>query len=321
MNILFIIKVKILVSLNGYVGHPIMLTIESRMIIIFWTRILVSYKHVFYKSVFGATPNHIPINYRRLIKISNWIRHVFLSADGCWWDERRMRNIGWPVALRSELRSFLQVFTTSVRRSRVFSNFAQKVSRERRRKFSEPSCVVCCRVGHLFHLIGGYRFSLFCLQSFLTNVSVHKLVWNSSSSGRLMEGKRNFPLRWWIWLRFLPRSIRFLCRRRGSWRKIGSSWINFVAQTVIQLWSRLCGRWSSLQFHCSSFWLLIDFEFQENWVSKRIVSFFWLLNGNLCTNLWLLATPYQPLKVREADPIWASRCRVIWRRFKISIRD
>ena len=49
----------------------------------------------------------------------------------------------------------------------------------------------------------------------------------------------------------------FLCRRRGSLRKIGSSWINFVAQTVIQLWSRLRGRWSSLQFYCSSFWLLM----------------------------------------------------------------
>jgi hypothetical protein len=55
-----------------------------------------------------------------------------------------------------------------------------------------------------------------------------------------------------------------------SWRDIGSPWINFVAQTVIQLWSRLRGRSSSLQFHCSSFWSLIvkdncDFLFASEW--------------------------------------------------------
>ena len=66
--ILFIIRVKILVliqwSLNGHKGPPatlIILTIEPRIVILFWARNPIYFEHVFSVADLGATHNHIPL--------------------------------------------------------------------------------------------------------------------------------------------------------------------------------------------------------------------------------------------------------------------
>ena len=47
MNILLIIKVKILVLIEGsYKSSPIMLTLEIRMVIVFWIWCPISFKHM-----------------------------------------------------------------------------------------------------------------------------------------------------------------------------------------------------------------------------------------------------------------------------------
>ena len=53
--------------------------VESRMIIILGACNLFFLKtHVFFMSVLGATPNHVPLKYRCLVEISNRPRHVYL---------------------------------------------------------------------------------------------------------------------------------------------------------------------------------------------------------------------------------------------------
>ena len=62
MNILFIIKVKILVLIKWLCRYPsIMLTIEPRMGIIFWACCPIYYIQVFNISVFQAMPNHVVV--------------------------------------------------------------------------------------------------------------------------------------------------------------------------------------------------------------------------------------------------------------------
>ena len=56
-----------------------MLTIEPRMVIIFWACSPISYKHIFLVSVLGVTPHHIPYKSRCSNKKSNWMRVVYLS--------------------------------------------------------------------------------------------------------------------------------------------------------------------------------------------------------------------------------------------------
>ena len=71
-------KWRILSSLNG--SPPIILTIEPRMVIIFWAYNPVSFKHIsfWYKHIsWSHTWQHI--KYRRLIKINNQIKHVYLT--------------------------------------------------------------------------------------------------------------------------------------------------------------------------------------------------------------------------------------------------
>ena len=71
---------------------PIMLIIEPIMVIIFWVRSPISFKHMsFWVSVLGATPNRIPLKYRRPNKKWNWTRVVYskvsqvlLSYYGTW---------------------------------------------------------------------------------------------------------------------------------------------------------------------------------------------------------------------------------------------
>ena len=46
MNILFIIKVKLLCSLSGHVSPPIMLTIELKLVIMFCARSLAFFEHM-----------------------------------------------------------------------------------------------------------------------------------------------------------------------------------------------------------------------------------------------------------------------------------
>ena len=81
MNILFIIKVKILVLIKpSYRSPSIMLTIEPRTVIVFWVHKSNLFKtQVFLVSILGATPNHTSLKYRCPIKNSNQIRHVYLS--------------------------------------------------------------------------------------------------------------------------------------------------------------------------------------------------------------------------------------------------
>ena len=57
-----------------------MLTIESRMVIIFRACTPIYYKHLLLLvSILEAKANHVPLKYRCLIKMSNQIRHIYLS--------------------------------------------------------------------------------------------------------------------------------------------------------------------------------------------------------------------------------------------------
>ena len=68
--VLFIIKLNFSCSLNGRIVTlppplPIMLTIEPRMINIFWTHYLISSKtHAVMVSVLRSTPSHKPLKYK-----------------------------------------------------------------------------------------------------------------------------------------------------------------------------------------------------------------------------------------------------------------
>ena len=69
-----------------------MFIIEPLMVIIFWARSPISFKHIsFWVSVLGATPNHIPLKYRCPNKKWSWTRVVYskvlqvlLSYHGTW---------------------------------------------------------------------------------------------------------------------------------------------------------------------------------------------------------------------------------------------
>ena len=85
MNILFIVKMEILVLVEGpYKSCPIMLTMDPLLLSV--ERLSISEHaneslkntHVFLASILGATPNHMPLKYRSPIKKSNPIGHVLL---------------------------------------------------------------------------------------------------------------------------------------------------------------------------------------------------------------------------------------------------
>ena len=94
MNILFIIKVKILVLIKWSCRFPtIMLTNESVKSIIFWAHSHNDIQaHVFLVSVLGATPYHTPLIYTCPLRISNWIRHIYLTMPE--WEGKRNNTIG-----------------------------------------------------------------------------------------------------------------------------------------------------------------------------------------------------------------------------------
>ena len=76
-----------------------MLNMESRMVIIFGACRPISLRHVFLLPVFGATPKHIPLSYRCLIKIVNQIRHVYLS--GINYESIRNQNITYKIVSKA----------------------------------------------------------------------------------------------------------------------------------------------------------------------------------------------------------------------------
>ena len=60
--------------------HPIMLTIEPRMVIIFWACSPISFEGMYFWYPFlGDTPNHTPLIYRCPNKKCIWIRVVVLT--------------------------------------------------------------------------------------------------------------------------------------------------------------------------------------------------------------------------------------------------
>jgi hypothetical protein len=71
-------------SLSGNIGpHPIVLTIESRMVSIFWACSPISFKHIFFLvPILRSTPNHVPLKYRRVDYWCFGIKHVYLN-DNC----------------------------------------------------------------------------------------------------------------------------------------------------------------------------------------------------------------------------------------------
>ena len=82
MNILFIIKVKILVLVKwSYRSLSITLTIEPRMVSVFWCRSPISFKHMFvWNPVLEVHLTIHPLKYGCLIKRSNQIRHAYYNA-------------------------------------------------------------------------------------------------------------------------------------------------------------------------------------------------------------------------------------------------
>ena len=75
---LFIIKVVIKWSCRSL---AIVLSIEPRMVIIIWTcNSIIINSHVSLVFVLGAIPNCIPLKYRCPIKISSWIRQIYLVS-------------------------------------------------------------------------------------------------------------------------------------------------------------------------------------------------------------------------------------------------
>jgi hypothetical protein len=82
MNILFILTTKALVLVKWSYRSPnqYMLTIEPKTVITSWACNLLSNTCVFWVFVLGAIPNHKPLKYRCLLKISNQIRHMCLMA-------------------------------------------------------------------------------------------------------------------------------------------------------------------------------------------------------------------------------------------------
>ena len=79
MNILFIINVKILVLNKWSYRSPQLCKLLSLEWLSYFEHVnpISSIYISFLVSVLGATPNHIPLKYRCLIKISYRIRHVY----------------------------------------------------------------------------------------------------------------------------------------------------------------------------------------------------------------------------------------------------
>ena len=80
MNILFIIKVNILVLIEwSYRSPKIMLTTEPRMVSIYWAHRPICFEHMsFWCSFLDPHPTHIPLNYRCPDYCYVWVRHVYL---------------------------------------------------------------------------------------------------------------------------------------------------------------------------------------------------------------------------------------------------
>ena len=66
---------------------------ELKMVNTFWKRHPISFKHVFLVSVLGATPHHILLKYRCLLKISNQIRHVYFKCSHAAWHVKGLAEI------------------------------------------------------------------------------------------------------------------------------------------------------------------------------------------------------------------------------------
>ena len=81
MKISSIIKVKILVLIKQSYRSLQSFRLLNLKYLSCWTRSPISLNtHVFLVSDIGATPNHMPLTYRCPIRISNWIRHVYLHS-------------------------------------------------------------------------------------------------------------------------------------------------------------------------------------------------------------------------------------------------
>ena len=80
MYILFIVKVNILELIKwSYRSLAIMLTIEPKMVKIFWARSPISFKHVFLVLILTSTPNRTPPKDRWLTKKSNQVMPAYLN--------------------------------------------------------------------------------------------------------------------------------------------------------------------------------------------------------------------------------------------------
>ena len=105
MNILFIIKVINFVFLNGQyicLSTPprptILLTIELRIVIMYWAPILSLLNACVFISILGATPNHTLLKYGCRMKISSWIIHVYLTTHFF-----STKSLTWEQILRNPL--------------------------------------------------------------------------------------------------------------------------------------------------------------------------------------------------------------------------
>lgn len=81
MNIFFIVKVKVLMLVKwSYMFLHIMLTIEFRIISMFWARSLISFKHTYFWCPFlKSTPHHMPLGLRCFEYSHVGSRHIYLS--------------------------------------------------------------------------------------------------------------------------------------------------------------------------------------------------------------------------------------------------
>ena len=185
-----------------------------------------------------------------------------------------MRNTGWPVALPSELRSFLQVFIYFRQTFQGCQQFCREsfAGAETKFQWTFSRCLLSC--WSPFHL--HWELQIFALLS--TELPHERLGAQIGVEFIILwsfEGRQENFSSALVDLNTVFSTIdSFSCvEEEVVGMKIGSSWsswINLVAQTVIQLKSRLCGRSSSLQFHCNSFWLLMvwencEFLFASEW--------------------------------------------------------